>query len=165
VLVPLATFVVARRRVPARAVRGEPVSAGRLRHPHQSPDSDATPLPPRALKGARGDVDYGVVTPPQQPPDPTLKRPLAAALGALGVVTFIVAALVFLLTVNARDFCDDTCNQGAQHLWIALSAIAALSSLTQVVAAIGRARTVALAAFGVTLLVLGIPLLLVILFS
>jgi hypothetical protein len=92
----------------------------------------------------------------EEPPSRTLGRPLAVALGALGVFTFIAAVLLFLLAVNARDFCDSTCNQRAAHRWAALSATAAASSLIQVFAAADGSRRLALGAFAVTSLIAAI---------
>lgn len=89
-------------------------------------------------------------------PGRRLGRPLAVALGVLGALTFAVAALLFVLVANARDFCDSTCNEDTVHLWSVLSATAIASSIVQVFAALGGSRRLALGGFVVTLLIAGI---------
>lgn len=95
------------------------------------------------------------------------RRPIArerayCALMAVACATFLGSCLVVALAVNARGFCDSSCDQAAVHLWRALGVLGIASSLLQFIAAAARRWKLTVSAGTVTTVLTAVVIALII---
>ena len=58
------------------------------------------------------------------------------ALMAVACITFLGSCFVVVLAVSARDFCDSSCNQAVDHVWLALGVLGITTSAPELAQAV-----------------------------